>query len=98
MINAGKYTCAIPVPWIRYGSLHCFPQFFLEGETSQTFGKITNLEFWGREKRPLIHELISRLMVITLSLLLLMEEILYHLGCIKPRKKWDKLPIILSTG
>ena len=29
------------------------------------------------------------------GLILLMEEILYHLGCIKPRK-WDKLPT--STG
>ena len=28
--------------------------------------------------------------------LLLMEEILHHLGCIKPCKSWDKLPT--STG
>ncbi len=27
------------------------------------------------------------------TLLLLMEEILHHLGCIKPRKQWEKLPI-----
>ena len=27
------------------------------------------------------------------QLILLMEEILHHLGCIKPCKEWDKLPI-----
>ena len=27
------------------------------------------------------------------GLILLMEEILHHLGCIKPRTYWDKLPI-----
>ena len=26
-------------------------------------------------------------------MILLMEEILHHLGCIKPCKQWDKLPI-----
>ena len=26
-------------------------------------------------------------------LILLMEEILHNLGCITPRKSWDKLPI-----
>ena len=31
-----------------------------------------------------------------LWLILLMEEILHHLGCIKPCKNWDKLPT--STG
>ena len=39
--------------------------------------------------------ILRRVVVLELVVLLLMEEILHHLGCIKP---WYKLPMISSTN
>ncbi len=67
--------------------------------------KVSEMMFWKWQlvwRFPLLLSLMSTSQQLSLSdstlyaQLLLMEEILHHLGCIKPCKQWDRLPT--STG
>ena len=108
LLEMGIFHCYVSLPEGReyLPTLH-FPLFtwplltFHVGKELPYIRRIWDLKkFWPSilqdslwECRPLLRSFWDGIDRNSNSVILLMAEILHHLGCIKPYKQWDKLPI-----
>ena len=68
----------------------------VEQMKSKIFHCLICMEWWLQRHyiSPVFHCLIFKdISLFDIEVILLMAEILHHLGCMKPYKYWDKLPI-----